>query len=1168
MRNTSVAFRKAVYEEGKPYQCRAVISLLNNVTLELDNSKIMLGGIEWSDAITSDNAFDALGSVIINSLSITIDNSNDTYSEYDFRGSQIVLYIGVEDVQEIRIGTYIIDETSYTGFSIVLYCLDNISKLDKPYSDSTLVYPATLQTIVLDICTVCNIQLNSNYSVFPHYSYSIAERPTDSAITCREILSYIATICGCFVDCDADGKLRIKWFDTQSLNTANLDGGIFDALTPYYTGDSISGGSFSPWDTGGVADDGTFASAANINYIYAIASQSIAIEDVTVGGIKIKIPNTDPSVESAYIEYTAGNGPYWLTIENNPLINATNASVILAWLSSELIGLTFRPLTVSHLSDIAIEAGDSAIVIDRKNNTYKTLITSVLFKLNSYQTSKCCTEPVAKKASVRYSQEEKNYTVTKAMLESVNAVASQAYQVATQIDTTAVTNVVVEYAKSTSSSTAPTTGWSSDSPVWEAGKYIWQRTKTTIDGEDHISNVSCIQGAKGETGNDGTSVTILGEYETEADLRAAHPTGNAGDAYLVAGDLYVWSGSDWVNVGTIQGPQGPQGVQGPQGTSLTNITEYYSRNNTTTAPSDATFNTTVLTPTASLRYVWNYELMTYSNGNTSRTDKHIIAVYGDKGDKGDTGKALTGVTEYYCRSTSNTIVPSDSSFSTNVTVPTATYKYVWNYEVLTWDDNGTTSTTRTDKHIIAMWGEQGLPGQQGETGVGIDSYVAEYYLSVTSGSVPSGGYWSTTPQAYVEGRFYFTRTKVTYTDGYVSYAPSENGVLDNALTDANTAALQALRVAGDAEDIAEATQQYFWTDSDGVHIASQPDTPNATRNTLWNSLGMLFRKGINIILAITTGTNPSIDFYDGQGNNSSNVIATFGGSSARIGKEGAAHTTINSDGLKVFAGNGTIQIAQLGYGSVTTEYGDTENQNYFTFGTRLNNNIGGFSTVAGSKCTASASSSVASGIECVANSMGAHAEGYNTTAGHDPNTVTSNGTGAHAEGYYTRAYGDGAHASGYYTTAQSDYQTAIGKNNIIDNAGTYAFIIGNGSRYTRSNALTVDWNGNVAARAYNNISDVRLKKNIEDTDVNALDTINAIRMRQFDWLHTDEHEAIGVIADELEKIDPAFTSGGGYNKDGSINTKTVNQTYLINYLIKAVQELSAEVEMLRKEIDE
>ena len=74
-------------------------------------------------------------------------------------------------------------------------------------------------------------------------------------------------------------------------------------------------------------------------------------------------------------------------------------------------------------------------------------------------------------------------------------------------------------------------------------------------------------GPKGEKGNDGTGVNILGDYNNLEELQQAHPTGNPGDAYLIQGDLYVWSATttEWKNVGTIQGPQGERGEQGPQG---------------------------------------------------------------------------------------------------------------------------------------------------------------------------------------------------------------------------------------------------------------------------------------------------------------------------------------------------------------------------------------------------------------------------------------------------------------------------------------------------------------------------------------------------------------------------------------------------------------------------
>lgn len=410
----------------------------------------------------------------------------------------------------------------------------------------------------------------------------------------------------------------------------------------------------------------------------------------------------------------------------------------------------------------------------------------------------------AKQAVIQVEKaEQKVEEVKETVIEVEHAVQKQQRQI-TIIDETAVTDVVVQYAKSTSPTVAPTSGWSSASPTWESGKYIWQRTVTTIAGEQIVSNVSCIQGAKGEQGQrgeDGTSVTILGHYDTEAELIAEHPTGSPGDAYLVGGDLYVWNGNAWEDVGSIQGPQGEQGIQGPKGDKG-------------------------------------------DKGNT-----------GDQGPRGPQGEqGIQGI-------------------------------------------QGETGAQGPQ-------GEQGLQGEQGpqgDTGVGVTALQAEYYLS-TSEDSPTGGSWQTTPPSYVEGRHYWTRTKITWSTGSISYTTE---VLDQGITNANSAALQALRKAGNAEDIAEATGQHFWADDDGLHVSSEPDLPAATRNTIWNSLGMLFRKGLNPILGILTGDNPRVAIYDGQGSGEEHEVASFG-ASARIGKSEKNHLQLDDDSVDFMDGDTLI----------------------------------------------------------------------------------------------------------------------------------------------------------------------------------------------------------------------------------------------------------------------
>ena len=75
-----------------------------------------------------------------------------------------------------------------------------------------------------------------------------------------------------------------------------------------------------------------------------------------------------------------------------------------------------------------------------------------------------------------------------------------------------------------------------------------------------------ISDLKGDKGEDGTSVKILGSYDSKDALNVAHPTGNTvGDGYLVAGNLYVWDGSEFKDCGQIKGDKGDKGDAGEAG---------------------------------------------------------------------------------------------------------------------------------------------------------------------------------------------------------------------------------------------------------------------------------------------------------------------------------------------------------------------------------------------------------------------------------------------------------------------------------------------------------------------------------------------------------------------------------------------------------------------------
>ena len=101
-------------------------------------------------------------------------------------------------------------------------------------------------------------------------------------------------------------------------------------------------------------------------------------------------------------------------------------------------------------------------------------------------------------------------------------------------------------------------------------------------------------------------------------------------------------------------------------------------------------------------------------------------------------------------------------------------------------------------------------------------------------------------------------------------------------------------------------------------------------------------------------------------------------------------------------------------------------------------------------------------------------------------------------------------------------------------------------------------------------SDIRLKENIEASETDALETVNRMKVRQFDWKERmgGWHQNIGFVADELEEIDPNLALGGGYDENGEMDIKQINSPYLLNYAIKAIQELSAKVDKQEKRIKE
>ena len=153
---------------------------------------------------------------------------------------------------------------------------------------------------------------------------------------------------------------------------------------------------------------------------------------------------------------------------------------------------------------------------------------------------------------------------------------------------------------------------------------------TVTSVTDEISDIFTI--TKVKDGADGTSLRMLGRYETLDELKKAHPTGNlVGDGYMVKDNWYMWDGDNFIDMGRIKGDPG---------VGISSITEYYLATESSSGVTTSTsgWTTAVQTMTKTKKYLWNYEIIKYTDSTSKTITPHIIGVYGDKGNKGDAGK--------------------------------------------------------------------------------------------------------------------------------------------------------------------------------------------------------------------------------------------------------------------------------------------------------------------------------------------------------------------------------------------------------------------------------------------------------------------------------------------------------------------------------------------------
>ncbi len=334
--------------------CKVKIKLKSGKEITLTQSELWEGGFSMDDATSGSGSFD-IGQVITNRLKLSLNDSEEQYSVYDFLDAEVTAWRGgvLQDgtTELLQCGSFLVSEQSNPDSSVDLTCLDNMSKTEIPYSEVSTTYPATIQTIVQDICNHCNIVLAT--SQIDNGGYVANKRPNDEALTCRDVLHYAAQISGSFARCDALGRMELRWYDENATK----------------------------------------------HKITAIKSFTPENQDIIITGIQVA---DDEKQNSLY-----GEKGYVLEVSDNPLIEAGKAPTIAAHLGKKIVGMSFRPLDLTCILDPSAEAGDPAEVTDRKGKTYTCWITNMTYTAGQDTKITCDAESPSDRAAVRFSEQTK-----------------------------------------------------------------------------------------------------------------------------------------------------------------------------------------------------------------------------------------------------------------------------------------------------------------------------------------------------------------------------------------------------------------------------------------------------------------------------------------------------------------------------------------------------------------------------------------------------------------------------------------------------------------------------------------------------------------------------------------------------------------------------------------
>lgn len=1137
MRDISDRFKNEQNNDNRNYLKYADITLTDGTVINLTNADFWSNGMKFEDSVSDDNTFN-IGSANINTLNLSINNFDGKYTDYDFTDATVICYVGIELepedtsalldttgdkildttgseiivhknalIEKIRICTMTVIDTPYQNTTIIeLECEDNMRKFDRDYSASKLKYPATRKQIIQDACKVCGVTLDTLN--FYQDSYQIPARPDDEALTFRQVIAWTCQI-GCqYARCDKYGRLTIKWYDTEITDANRVAINSTNGFTPN-------------------------------------------LDDVVITGVQVTEYLESTSTDEEASSYLYGEEGYVLKISENKLIPQGTGEVVANIIGEKCVGMSFRPFETECLTDIVLEAGDAVLITDRKGNKYKSFLTNVVLQPGSFEQISCNAESAARNSSKTYS------LVTQAAVDARKSVWRErtTREQALQEFKDRLDNSTGVYTTVQTQQDGSQIFYLHDKPTLAESQAVWKMTAEawgvstdggqtwnggmTVDGDTIVRILNAV-GVNADWINAG-SITVTdtdGSIIFSVDMDTGTVTLD-GSCVTIGGKSLDEKIEDVENMAalarnmTIQLDNDYQGIPVDSDGNYTEFPECTTTATVMYGTQDITDNCTyTITTSQNVHGSWDKENKTYT---------------------------VTGLT-------------ADSGW---VNIKAA---YLNNLVV-----------SKQFSLAKQYAGPQGEPGTAGRT----------YFFQSNADVLLMGADKKITPAPLIVDSF--------YRDGNGEVAQSQkgwwklekstdNGATWSALTVSQTAALDRLNINVNglslkAHDMLKASLYFdqsktkladYQTYSVAVDVASltqeqivdilsdggkfkglyygKDESGNTTLYISFNAM-----KGGVISLGGTNNGNGQLKIYDADGNQIS-----------RLGYTG--YVVLNKN-----TGNPMVSLNTAGL-RLYTDYTDSDNYKALMlgkYGLYAMSKNGGTEEIWMEGDTSKQWEGyiiryLSGKVRINANSLftdGCSLEKNFSTDGNA--TIGGNATIDGTLKFYDLQ--NQVKTSGKVKRQPVASVSAVGSQVAYLSSGT-GTPAGSTATYRRL-GVCAQWGGTSSAAASFNTdylytgtqaSDIRLKDNIKNSTTTALETVNKMKARQFDWKKERGgwHQNIGFVADELEEIDPNLALGGGYDENGEMDVKQINSPYLLNYAIKAIQELSAKVDEQEKRIKE